>query len=451
MNTRYVIGIVITIALLSLNQIFIQYWLAQKKYDAKTINIAGKQRMLSQRINAEFYRVQHDKTSTDLLENLLEQWKTAHLFLQSDDDSNNEAPIKNQEIRLALKELNPNIEFAESQLDHLKKGNIQLHQITENQTYFLPKMDGIVKRLELDADKKLKFIVRTEYLLFFFSLIILTLEVIYIYVPIERSLKSANNEVEDKNEKLNHAIGEIQKKNKELAQITYITSHDLQEPVRTISNCIQLFKEKYGTGFDKRGIKMLDFLDDASERMRNLIKDLLDYSILGKEKAKIKINCNQLLEEIVQDLDLRISTSNAKITWNELPVLTGIRAEIRLLLQNLISNGLKFQKPNNVPKIEIKSIEKKNCWLLSVTDNGIGIEANQIEKVFSIFHRIHSREKYEGTGIGLAHCSKIIEIHGGQIWVESQPNVGSTFFFTIQKTPLEVHTKEEVNQLQTIG
>jgi len=443
MNSRYIIGIVITLVLLSVNQIFIQYWLAQKKYDANTINIAGKQRMLSQRINNEFYKIQQDKSSPDLLRQLFDQWKSAHFNLQSGLSSDKTNPINCPKIRIALKGLNPNIEFIESQLKNIDHAVLDLNVITQNQSHFLPKMDEIVKSLERESDKKLQFIVRIEYFLFFMSLIILILEVVYIYVPIEKSVKKVTKEVREKNKNLEKAYDEIRKKNKELEQITYITSHDLQEPLRTINSLVKLFKSKYSESFDAQGTKMLVFLEGTTIRMCDLIKDLLDYSILGKKKEKTSIDCDQLLETIREDLALRISQSNAEIRWNTMPQIVGIEAELRLLFQNLISNALKFQPPNNIPQININVGDRETHWLFSITDNGIGIEADHIDKVFSIFHRIHSKDKFEGTGIGLAHCAKIVDIHGGEIWVESELNEGSTFFFTIKKIQVEKSKQHE--------
>ncbi len=448
MNTRYIFGIIITVVLLSINQAFIQYWLAQKKHDANTINIAGKQRMLSQRINAEFYRLEKEKGTPHFLQKLFAEWKTAHFELQSKHTASSKlVPITNSQTRLALKELNTHIEFIESQLNNVGKASLNLKLITQNQNSFLPKMDKIVKSLEKISDEKLQFIIRIEFFLFFMSLVILILEVVFIYIPIEKSLKLANAEVSTKNEDLEKALTNINKKNRELEQITYITSHDLQEPVRTINSLVNIFKIKYVKDFDEEGIKILGYLDTATVRMRNLIKDLLDYSIIGKKREKTKIDCDKMLTIISEDLALKINETKAKITWNSLPKILGIEAEIRLLFQNLISNALKFQVKGHQPNIDITAIEKKNFWLFTISDNGIGIASKDLEKVFSIFHRIHSKDKFEGTGIGLAHCAKVVDIHGGEIWVESELGKGSTFFFTIKKDQNKIVGYEQQTEL----
>ncbi len=451
MNTRYIIGIVITFFILSANQVFIQYWLAQKKYDANAINIAGKQRMLSQRINTEFYRVSHENSSVEQLRKLYDQWRSAHYELQVTGTAERSALVPNLKIRLSLKELDASIEFMGTEIQAIGDGNLDLSLITKNQDSFLPKMDDVVKALERDADQKLEYIIRMEYLLFFIALLVLTLEVIFIYVPIERSLQKANADVSKKNAQLNKAVNDINRKNKELEQITYITSHDLQEPVRTINSLVNVFKTKYANSLDASGITMLKFLDVATLRMRDLIKDLLEYSIIGKKKEKVKIDCNVLLKTITDDLSLKINTTNATINWSNMPQIMGIKAEMRLLFQNLISNALKFKHKDSAPTITISAEEKEEDWLFTIADNGIGIETKHLDKIFSIFHRVHSKDEFEGTGIGLAHCAKIVEIHDGEIWVESEVNKGSTFFFTIKKSNLTHIEHEKETELHLIG
>jgi light-regulated signal transduction histidine kinase (bacteriophytochrome) len=155
------------------------------------------------------------------------------------------------------------------------------------------------------------------------------LEVIYIYVPIEKLLKKANKEVIDKNTELKLAIAEVHKKNEELEQITYITSHDLQEPLRTINSLVNLFKAKYSTNLDDDGLKMMGFLDGATDRMQNLIKDLLEYSVIGKNKSKTSIDCNEIMHDIVEDLSVKIEQTSAKVQWSKLPKIMGSPAEIR--------------------------------------------------------------------------------------------------------------------------
>ena len=201
---------------------------------------------------------------------------------------------------------------------------------------------------------------------------------------------------------------------------------------------INLFIDDYGNKLDETGKMTLNFINESSERMRNLIDSLLEYSRLGRTQEAKNINTNVLIESLKNDLNNVILRTNATVTAKNLPVIKGTEFEIRLLFQNLISNGIKFIDAKTKPIILIdckKNIdpvhEHKGVYEFSIKDNGIGIEEKHKERIFSIFQRLHSREEYEGTGIGLAHCKKIIEAHGGSIWLASQLGKGTTFYFTI--------------------
>ena len=167
--------------------------------------------------------------------------------------------------------------------------------------------------------------------------------------------------------------------------------------------------------------------------MNRLVKDLLDYSLLGKESVKTLVDCNIIVGEVLHDLNDSIKGSNAKITVQELPLFNGYETELRLLFQNLIENAIKYQQKDIIPEIHISADSREKEWLISIRDNGIGIDQKYFEKIFIIFQRLHNRTAFEGTGIGLAHCKKVAEMHGGAIWVESSPGAGSTFMFTIPK------------------
>jgi len=224
---------------------------------------------------------------------------------------------------------------------------------------------------------------------------------------------------------------ELANKNRELEQFAYIASHDLQEPLRTILNCSMILQRAHAEKLDDHGKKTLSFITDASNRMSGLIKGLLDYSRLGKESPLLRINPVAIIQEIQSDLALRIEETGATIQVGEIPPINGYETEFRALLQNLITNALKFRKPEVKPVINISASPKGSGWQFSIADNGIGIAEEHLDKVFKIFQRIHNRNQYEGHGIGLAHCQKIAELHRGTIWVESKLDVGSTFHFTV--------------------
>jgi len=219
----------------------------------------------------------------------------------------------------------------------------------------------------------------------------------------------------------------------ELEQFSYVSNHDLQEPLRTINQFTNLFVEKYAGKLDEEGTKYIEFIGKSAVRMSLLVKDLLDYSLLGKEVVTTIVDCKKVVEAVLNDLDDSIKKSHTKISFQNLPIVKGYETELRLLFQNLIGNAIKYQKPDMVPEIQISVENHEKEWLFSIKDNGIGFDEKYNEKIFIIFQRLHNRNEFEGSGIGLAHCKKVVEMHGGKIWVESTPGSGSTFMFTIPK------------------
>lgn len=234
-------------------------------------------------------------------------------------------------------------------------------------------------------------------------------------------------------EKVKERTAELIGKNKELEQFAYIASHDLQEPLRTVSNYIEIFKEDYGETLDATAMGYLDSVDRAMKRMSTLSKALLDFSRLGKNTEIVSVDCNQIVADVLSDLENVIQKTATAVTYNDMPVLKGYEVELRQLFQNLISNAIKFRNAEVKPKIHIHASETATHWQFKITDNGIGIESKYFERIFQIFQRLHTKEKYEGSGIGLANCKKIVELHKGAITLESELNKGSTFIFTISK------------------
>ena len=236
---------------------------------------------------------------------------------------------------------------------------------------------------------------------------------------------------------LSKSFENIKRKNKELEQFVYIASHDLQEPLRTIDSFSQLLSEQFDGKLNENGDQYIRFILKATSQMRCLVKDLMDYGRLGNDENLELVDCKSLVLGVKDELTELIKDSDSTLVINNLPNVQGYRTPLMLIFQNLINNALKFQKPDAKPRVEISHIESKNFWQFSVKDNGIGIPAEHKEKIFSIFKRLHSRSEYEGTGIGLAHCQKIVQMHGGKVWVTSAPEEGSTFFFTIAKKIIE--------------
>jgi PAS domain S-box-containing protein len=228
---------------------------------------------------------------------------------------------------------------------------------------------------------------------------------------------------------------ELEIKNKEIEQFVYIASHDLQEPLFTVTNLVEFFQTEYQHLFDENANTYLNFIIQATDRMKKLIKNLLDYSYLGSEKKLAKIDCNHLMDTLTSDLANQIKKSGTKISYKNLPVIKCYPTELSQLFQNLISNAIKFRDKDEFPKIEISAIKIPKYWRFEVKDNGIGIDPRFKEKIFLIFQRLHGRNEYEGSGIGLAYCKKIVELHGGMISVESNNGKGSSFVFTIPFKP----------------
>jgi len=239
-------------------------------------------------------------------------------------------------------------------------------------------------------------------------------------------------QLQQQNLRLQQLNKELRQSNRELEEFAYIVSHDLQEPLRAVSTFTQLLVQKHQNCLNPEANEYIAFILDGTTRMGQLIKDLLTYSRLGTTAREFKLtDCNIVLEDVLADLQIMIAESGAEVTYDSLPVMIGDSVQLAQLFQNLIINAIKFHRPEVLPQIKI-SVELKNGeWLFGVHDNGIGIKTRHFERIFQIFKRLHTVANYPGTGIGLAICKKIVERHHGQIWVESELGVGTTFYFTI--------------------
>ncbi len=230
---------------------------------------------------------------------------------------------------------------------------------------------------------------------------------------------------------LEQTKNELEQKNKELNQLTYLVSHDLKAPLRTISSFVGLIHDRHSEQFSQEVHKLFTYISTATERMVKLVTDILDYSIVGKGKKLSEVNTAKLIREVQEDLSAVIQETNSTFEIQEnLPLIKGYETELRMLFQNLINNAIKFRKENTSPVVKIYA-EKKDGWTFFVQDNGIGIDEKQQEKIFDVFQRLHSKSEYDGTGIGLSHCKKILDLHHGEIGVTSKLNEGSTFHFNI--------------------
>lgn len=240
---------------------------------------------------------------------------------------------------------------------------------------------------------------------------------------------------------LEHYISELEEKNRELSEMNYVVSHDLQSPLKTVINFTNLLNEDCEEELSDEAKGYLKVITRAVIRMQTQIRDLLDFSRIGRNLEKKDISLNNVVRNILSDLAFPINEANASFYIADLPDVRGYETEINLLFQNLISNAIKFHVPGVAPVVSISATEEGDFWKFQVKDNGIGIEEQYFSRIFEIFQRLHSFSKFEGTGIGLAQCKKIVTLHGGKIWVESQVGKGSSFYFTLpQKSENETKT-----------
>lgn len=230
---------------------------------------------------------------------------------------------------------------------------------------------------------------------------------------------------------LKKTLEELARSNKDLEQFAYVASHDLQEPLRMISSYTRLLEKQYLDKFDERAKRYMYFITDGSGRMHSLVKDLLSYSrVTSSREEFVSTDLNTVVDDIRKDLRVAITEHKAKIEVGDLPTLNAAPTQMRQLFQNLIQNAIKFRGKDN-PHIQISAERRSDDWLFSVRDNGIGIEPKYYDRIFIIFQRLHDREQYPGTGIGLSLCKKIVELHCGHIWIEPNNGQGTVFYFTI--------------------
>jgi len=226
---------------------------------------------------------------------------------------------------------------------------------------------------------------------------------------------------------------DLKRSNAELEEFAYVASHDLQEPLRMVASFTQLLARRYRGKLDKDADEFIAYAVDGANRMQQLLNDLLAYSRVGtRGRPLVPVDCNSVLAKARANLFMSLEESGAKLSSDPLPMVRGDEVQLVQLFQNLIANALKFRGANP-PEIQIATQETDDSWIFAVRDNGIGIAPAHQQRIFLIFQRLHPRSEYAGTGIGLAICKKIVERHGGRIWVESEPGHGATFYFSLPK------------------
>jgi signal transduction histidine kinase len=267
---------------------------------------------------------------------------------------------------------------------------------------------------------------------------------------VRRALREARQrrEHEQTQEELARRARELTVLNADLEQFAYAASHDLREPLRTISLFSKLLASKYRGTLDKQADEYLEFIEAAAKHMSALLEDLLIYTKLPARQRELEtVDLNSALSETLFLFQAAIEESNAVVTSDDLPVVRGNAAQLGLVLQNLISNALKYRGPDPAA-VHVTAVQANGNWVISVKDNGIGFEQNYAEQVFGLFKRLRNRD-FPGTGLGLAICKRIIEVHGGRIWAESQPNNGSIFSFSLPVRDHRMGSEERVRAQAT--
>ncbi|WP_369372000.1 ATP-binding protein [Promicromonospora sp. Populi] len=247
-------------------------------------------------------------------------------------------------------------------------------------------------------------------------------------------IRLSHQEVENAHTLLSEQARELERSNRDLEQFAYVASHDLQEPLRKVASFTQLLQKRYGGSLDERADQYIDFAVDGAKRMQRLIQDLLSFSRVGRTGVpREDVDLESVLTGALSELSERVAETGAEIVHDPMPVVHGERALLQQLFMNLVGNSLKFRDPGRVPAIRIEVRSMRAHWEISVVDNGIGIDAQYAERVFIIFQRLHPREQYPGTGIGLSLVKRIVEYHKGRIWIEPAAGGGTIVRFTLAR------------------
>lgn len=440
-----------------------QELITKSQSDSYIVNISGRQRMLSQRITKSGLIMASTKDSLEFFTEQLELSKdinllnSAHRALQFGDSTiNSEIHQNSAKVKALFKELEPHfqkinigskgllsVESFSAQNDSTFETSLRF--IRENEQDFLRLMNEITFQYDKEASKQINQASRTEYILYCFAIFLLLLERLFIFRPTVKKIKNFTKELLEKEriiattEAKKQYIKELEDKNEELKTFSYITSHDLQEPLRTIIGFTEILSTNYKEVLDDKGIQMLNYVSESAKKSSDMIRDLLFYTKVGEKGSTVNVDCNQLIKEIKISHRQLIEDSHTTIQSSPLPVIQGFKTELKALFQNLISNAIKYRKPKVHQQIKINYVDNGDHHLFTFTDNGIGIDKIHHKEIFLIFKRVSEDTNHTGTGIGLAICKKIAQTHGGSIWVTSELNKGSVFHVSLPKTLPKEH------------
>ncbi|SDJ93142.1 sensor histidine kinase [Natronorubrum texcoconense] len=246
-----------------------------------------------------------------------------------------------------------------------------------------------------------------------------------------RTVEEQNDRLKETEDRLERAITQLEASNDRLEQFAYAASHDLQEPLRMVTSYLQLLEDRYGDELDEDGEEFIEYAVDGADRMREMIDGLLEYSRVGTQGGQFDpVDLDAVLDDVLTDLQLKIDETDTEITREPLPAVDGDERQLQQLFQNLVSNAIEYSG-DELPRIHVSATREESTWTISVRDEGIGVDPDETDRIFGIFQRLHSVDEHAGSGIGLALCKRIVERHDGEIWVDSEPGDGSTFFFTL--------------------
>lgn len=258
-------------------------------------------------------------------------------------------------------------------------------------------------------------------------------------------------EIAEAHEQVLEQAEELRRSNRDLEQFAYVASHDLQEPLRKVASFTQLLQKRYGGELDERADQYIEFAVDGAKRMQRLIQDLLGFSRVGRSAGEaVEVDLVEACATAVTTLDAAVEESGGQVEVGDLPVVVGQQTLLVQLFQNLVGNALKFRHPDRTPRVTLGAVRREDAWELWCSDNGIGIDQQYADRVFVIFQRLHAKDAYEGTGIGLALCKKIVEFHGGEIWLDTDVSQGTTIRWTLAD-PREVGSAGPEDQSQAEG
>jgi len=447
--TRYFMSLAIISVLAILGALLVEYQGGEVRSGARLIDIAERQKMFSQAIAKDALLVernpagaQRQRVAEDL-RSLAMLWEKSHAALQYGDPKLGFSRGNSPRLTALFAALEPDvIAMLDATRGLVEQGAVQtptvglgteVNTILEHEPWFLQGMDAIVAEYEREVTFPDEFKNQLQLALLLSVLGVLLVQGVVVLRPALANIQRGISELELTKQALQRNSEELGRSNAELEQFAYVASHDLQEPLRMVASYTQLLARRYRGKLDSEADEFIGFAVDGATRMQTLIRDLLSYSRVmtqghSLQPADSKVACDMAR----RNLQKSIEESGATVTVGPLPTVHADATQLTQLFQNLIGNALKYRN-ERAPQIRVDAKADDEAWLFSVQDNGIGIESQYFERIFQMFQRLHTRDEFSGTGIGLAICRRIVERHGGKIWVESEPGRGSTFHFAIPR------------------